>query len=131
MSFLKIFEKKLNKTLNKGLVAYTNNTRVLNNKRKKIMKNIIPEFKDLMYDFLLYWENPKSTYTIKFFFLLIVTHITVENIYPILNGDHQKMLLGHQIVSDMEAYQTDNLITQKADRSNMDKIMISYWTNYL
>jgi hypothetical protein len=131
MKIFKLFEKKLSKSINKGLVAYTNNTRILKNKRKQFAKKILPEFKELVYDFLLYWESPRSFWTIKFFIVSILIYISVNNAWPILKGFHQKMLVGHEIILNMENYQTDNLFPFRVDKSNADKILISYWTNYL
>jgi hypothetical protein len=130
MNFLKFFKKNLNKTINKGLIAYTNNTRIIKNKKKQLSRKIIPEFKELVYDFLLYWENPNN-YLVKFIILVYLMNITFENVYPILKGYHNKMLLGHQIINDMKDYQTDNIYHHKLDKLNSDKIMLSYWTNYL
>jgi hypothetical protein len=131
MKFLKLFQKKVNKTLNKGIIAYTNNTRILKNKKKQLTKKIMPEFKELVYDFLLHWESSKSEQTIKFFILFFLTYLTIENVYPFMKGFHQKWLVGHQIIQDMNRYQTDNLHKNKQDTLNENKIITSYWTNYL
>lgn len=131
MKILKFFEKKFSKSLNKGIVAYTNNTRILKNKRNQLTKKIVPEFKELVYDFLLHWENPNSKYTIKLIILAILLHISILNLWPIVKGYHQKMLVGHQIIHDMQNHDTDNLFPYKVDKLNHDKIMISYWTKYL
>jgi len=130
MNFFKFFTKKLNKTINKGLIAYSNNTRIIKNKKRQLSRKIIPEFKELVYDFLEYWDNPNN-YLVKFVILVILMNITFENVYPILKGHHNKMLLGHQIIEDMKKYQTDNIYHHKLDKLNSDKIMLSYWTNYL
>jgi hypothetical protein len=130
MNFLKLFRKKLNKTINKGLIVYTNNTRIVKNKRKQLTRKIVPEFKELVYDFLLYWENP-NRYLVKFLLLLILMDKSFDNVYPILKGYHNKMLLGHKIIHEMKEYQTENIYPHKLDKLNEDKIMLSYWANYL
>jgi hypothetical protein len=131
---MKIFDfifKKFNKGLNKSLTIYNNNTRQLLRNTKKLEKKMSTELKEVLYDFLVYFESKKAFWTLKMFIVFFLAKLIIDKIAIFFRARHYKMLVGHNILEEMQKYETENVVMHRNDEKNANKIYYAYWMNYL
>jgi hypothetical protein len=128
MNIIKLFQK----SKNKAIIVYTNNTRIIRQNKTKLEKYLYPEIKELSYRFLQHWQSENSLWTVKGLIILVSVYWFTMLILPMVSPtDTDKFFVGQGIIDEMEKYQTENINLNISDHNNSNKIMYSYWTKYL
>lgn len=130
MNFFKGFSKTLNKSLSKSLTVYKNNTRVIRNKSRGWEKKFLKEAKEFTYELLIFLETRRGWYA-KWFGICVIASFAYQPLCFIFRKYKNEMLHSTIVIQQFDSYQKDNLSQNPADEHNTNKIMYSYWTNYL
>lgn len=127
MNFLK---KTLNKGISKSLIIYNNNTRLIRNKTRGWEKKISAEAKEFIYEFLIFLETRRGWY-FKWAFISFIGSFAYKPLCFILQRYKTEMLYPTKVLQELEYYQKDSLQMNPIDNFNKNKILYSYWMNYL
>ena len=130
MKFLIIFKKSLHKAVNKSLTLYNNNTRLVKRKTDNWQKKFLSDFKEYAYE-IVYFLETDIGWHLKWAMTICLFYFPLQNLYFIFRGGKEKMLYNERILFTVKDYQKDNLVQQNQDKYNEDKIMCSYWVNYI
>jgi hypothetical protein len=134
MNFLKIITTTLNKGISKGinksLIVYTNNTRVIRSKTRGFEKKFFSEAKEFIYEFLIFLETRRGWY-FKWLVIVLVACIAYSPLCYILRKYKTEMLYPHIAINHLENYQKDNFTPNMTDEHYKNKFMTAYWANYL
>jgi hypothetical protein len=130
MNYLSPISKIFNRSISKSLVIYQNNTRLIRNKTKNLEKKFLSEFKEYLYEFVVFLETRRGWW-FKLFLLYILFRPTMNMLPYVMGGKKEKMMEGAQIMVSLDGYQKDNLYPNKIDQKSINKMLYSYWINYV
>lgn len=130
MNILTRFSKIFNKGVSKSLIIYKNNTRIVRNKYKNFEKKFMSEFQEHFYEFVVFLETRKGWW-FKLSLLLILCKPLFYTVPYVLGGSKDKMMDGALILHHLENHQREDIKINKVDQKNVNKILYSYWINYV
>ncbi len=130
MNIFKNFSKTLSKSINKSVIIYNNNTRLIRQKKKNFEKHFLSEFKEYAYEIVCFLETRKGWW-VKIWALFFLFYPALQRSYWVLNGHKYKMLYSSHVINQLKVYQIEDMTDNDEDKNNSNKILYSYWTNYL
>ena len=126
----KSLSKTINKGVNKSLTIYKNNTRIIRAKTSGWEKKFLTESKDYVYEIILFLESRRGWY-FKILCLGLLFKPSLNRLYYILGGEHEQMLMSQKIIINLDSHGKENLQINSVDNQHKNKILYSYWANYL
>jgi hypothetical protein len=130
MKFLSIFNKSLNKAINKSLTVYNNNTRIIKRKTNDWQKKFLSEFKEYAFE-VVYFIETRNGHYLKWIIGVSLFYFPLQNLYFIFRGGKEKMMYSARLLNSVTNYQKENLTPHDQDKFNENKIIYSYWVNYI
>lgn len=128
--FFNKFSKTFNNNLNKTLSIYVDNRKLIRNKSRGWEKKLIVEIKEIIYELLIFLETRRGWY-LKWYFILFVLSFAYRPMCIILRKNKTELLYPHHVIEQLDGYQKDNFTLNLTDEKNKNKMISSYWINYL
>jgi hypothetical protein len=130
MKILQILSKTFNKSINKSLVIYQNNTRLIRNKKRNWEKKFMLEFKEYAYEIVSFLETRRGWWC-KIFLLFFLFNPALQRSYWVLGGKKDKMLHAGKTIDILKNHQIEDKRPHAEDAKSVDKILYSYWINFV
>jgi hypothetical protein len=126
MNYLPTFSK----VLNKSLIIYNNNTKLIRSRTRNWEKKFIIEIKELTYEFLKFLETRRGWY-FKWAFITFLASFGYNPLMFIFKKRKTEMLFTYSLIENLDCYQKENLKKNSTDKNYENKFMTAYWMNYL